>query len=183
MHSAPGPAPRVTIVVARARNGVIGLNNALPWRLPEDLRHFKALTIGHAIVMGRNTFESIGRALPGRRSIVVTRNPDWRHVGCERASSLDEAIALAARPGPDRSIATDEVFVIGGAQLYREALARADRAIVTEIDLAPEGDVHFPALAPPDWTLRAHSAHVSEKGVAYRIEDWARAREPDDGEH
>ncbi len=77
---------RVTIVVARARNGVIGRDNALPWHLPEDLKHFKATTFGHAIVMGRRTFESIGRALPGRRTIVVTRDPDWAHAGCERAS-------------------------------------------------------------------------------------------------
>ncbi|GAA4406494.1 dihydrofolate reductase [Quisquiliibacterium transsilvanicum] len=174
--AASSPRPRVTIVVARARNGVIGHRNALPWRLPEDLRHFKAVTTGHAILMGRRTFESIGRALPGRRTIVVTRNPDWRHEGCERAASLDEAIAIAARPGPDPAIATDEVFVIGGAQLYREALPRADRALVTEIALEPEGDAHFAALAPPHWTLRASRAEVSASGLAYRIEDWERSR-------
>jgi dihydrofolate reductase len=179
MPASSPPRPRVTIIVARARNGVIGHRNALPWHLPEDLRHFKAVTTGHAILMGRKTFESIGRALPGRRTIVVTRNPEWRHEGCERAASLAEAIAIAARPGPDPAIATDEVFVIGGAQLYREALARADRALVTEIELEPVGDAHFAALGPPEWTLHASRAEVSAGGLAFRIEDWQRRR--DDG--
>lgn len=166
--------PRVTIIVARARNGVIGHRNALPWHLPEDLRHFKAVTTGHAIVMGRKTFESIGRALPGRRSIVVTRDPHWRHEGCERAASLSEAIAIAARPGADASIGIDEVFVIGGAQLYREALPRADRLIVTEIELEPEGDAHFAAPGPPQWALQARREMVSAGGLAYRIDEWVR---------
>ena len=165
---------RVTIVVARARNGVIGRDNALPWHLPEDLKHFKATTIGHAIVMGRRTFESIGRALPGRRTIVVTRDPDWAHAGCERAGSLAEAIALAGTPGPDPAIATDEVFIVGGAQLYAQALEVADRAIVTEIGIDPEGDARFEALGPPEWTLRTSQAHHSSGGLDYRIEDWVR---------
>lgn len=174
--AATAARPRVTMIVARARNGVIGRGNALPWHLPEDLRHFRAVTTGHAILMGRKTFESIGRALPGRRSIVVTRDARWRHDGCERAGSLEEAVALAARPGPDPAIATDEAFVIGGAQLYRAALAVADRAIVTEIDLEPEGDVHFAALGPPQWALQESRPHVSAGGLAYRIEDWRRVR-------
>jgi len=165
---------RVTIVVARARNGVIGRDNALPWRLPEDLKHFKATTTGHAIVMGRRTFDSIGRALPGRRTIVVTRDPHWAHAGCERAGSLAQAIALAATPGPDPAIRTDEVFVVGGAQLYADALAVADRAIVTEIAIEAEGDARFDPLGPPEWTLQASEAHRSSTGVDYRIEDWAR---------
>ena len=180
MRNGQRPGPRVTIIVARARNGVIGHRNALPWHLPEDLKHFKAVTSGHAIVMGRKTFQSIGRALPGRRSIVVTRDPHWQHEGCERAASLAEAIAIAARPGADPSISTDEVFVIGGAQLYREALQRADRAIVTEIDLAPEGDAHFEALGPLGWELCDASAQISAGGLAYRIENWVR-RHPSAG--
>ena len=91
--------PRITLLVARARNGVIGRDNALPWHLPEDLRHFKATTMGHPIVMGRRTYESIGRPLPGRRTIVVTRDPTWAQPGCERAGSLAEAIRLAGTPG------------------------------------------------------------------------------------
>ena len=183
MGRQPSPRPRVTIIVARARNGVIGHRNALPWHLPEDLKHFKAVTTGHAILMGRRTFESIGRALPGRRTIVVTRNPDWQHEGCERAASLEAAIALAAAPGPDPSIATDEVFVIGGAELYRAALPRADRAIVTEIDLAPDGDAHFDALGPPDWSLRSTREAVSAGDLAYRIEDWHRSAKTGDEAH
>ena len=132
-----GERPRVTLLVARARNGVIGRDNTLPWHLPEDLRHFKATTMGHPIVMGRRTYESIGRPLPGRRTIVVTRDPTWTQPGCERAGSLDEAIRLAGSPSPgssgrgqstgapstgapstdaradsDPPFATDEVFVI-----------------------------------------------------------------------
>lgn len=165
---------RVTIVVARARHGVIGCDNALPWHLPEDLKHFKATTLGHAIVMGRHTFESIGRPLPGRRTIVVTRNDAWHAPGCERAPSLDAALALAASPGPDPSIATDEVFVVGGAQLYREALPRADRVVLTEIELDVDGDAHFPALAPQDWTERSREARTSSGGIGYAIVDLRR---------
>ena len=169
---------RVTIVVARARNGVIGRGNALPWHLPEDLKHFKATTTGHAIIMGRRTFESIGRPLPKRRTIVVTRQPDWAHPGCERAGSLAEALTLAATPTDDASIATDEAFIVGGGELYREALARADGAIITEIDLAPEGDAHFQSLGPPDWTLVSAEPRRSQSGIDYRIERWARVQRP-----
>ncbi len=167
-------APRVTIVVARARGGVIGAANALPWRLPEDLRHFRAITMGHAIVMGRRTFESIGRALPGRRTIVVSRDPQWRHDGCERAGSLREAVALAGRPGPDPAIATDEVFVVGGAQVYNEAIALARRAIVTEIDLEVRGDAWFPELDAAQWREASRGEHRSETGLRYAIVDYLR---------
>lgn len=176
MNATAEPCPRVTLIVARARNGVIGHRNALPWHLPEDLRHFKAVTTGHTIVMGRKTFESIGRPLPGRRSIVVTRDTHWRHEGCERAGSIEEAVALASQPGPDSAIATDEVFVIGGAQLYEAALGRADRAIVTEIGLEPEGDTWFAPLGPPQWELHASQAQRSASGLDYRIDDWRRVR-------
>ena len=135
--------PRLTLIVARARNGVIGRDGALPWRLPEDLAHFKRTTMGHPIVMGRKTWESIGRPLPGRRSIVVSRQPGFEATGAEVAESLDAALALCA--------GAEEVFVIGGAQLYAEALPRADRLIVTEIDADFEGDTHFPATDPALW--------------------------------
>jgi dihydrofolate reductase len=139
-----GSTPKLTIVVARARNGVIGRDNALPWRLPEDLAHFKRITMGHPIVMGRRTFESIGRPLPGRRNIVVTRTPGWQSDGTEAARSLDEAVELCG--------GVDEAFVIGGAQLYAEALPRADAVVATEIDRDVDGDVRFPALADGDWS-------------------------------
>ena len=135
--------PGLTLIVARARNGVIGRSGGLPWRLPEDLAFFKRTTMGHPIVMGRRTWESIGRPLPGRRSIVVSRQPGFDAPGAEVAASLDDALALCAD--------YDEVFVIGGAQLYGEALPRAQRLIVTEIDADFDGDTRFPAPDPAQW--------------------------------
>lgn len=167
----------VTIVVAWARRRVIGRDNALPWRLPEDLRHFKATTTGHAIVMGRRTFDSIGRALPGRRTIVVTRDPRWHADGCERVGSVAEAIALARTPG-DPSIAVDEVFVVGGEQIYREALPIADRIVLTEIGLDVDGDAFFPALDPGDWVEASRIARVSASGLHYSIVDLRRRARP-----
>lgn len=167
---------RVTLVVARARNGVIGANGALPWHLPEDLKHFRALTMRRAIIMGRHTWESIGRALPGRRSIVVTRDAQRRFVGAEHAASLTQAIALASRPGADPSIRIDEVFVIGGAQIFTAALPIADRAVITEIDLDVEGDTRFEALDPAHWRLAARSEHVSCNGLHYAIVEYRRTQ-------
>jgi len=165
----------VTIVVARARGGVIGADNGLPWQLPEDLRHFRATTMGHAIVMGRKTFESIGKPLPGRRTIVVSRDPRWSRSDCESATTLSDAIALAGRPGPDPAITNDEVFVVGGAQLYREAIAIAQRAIVTEIDLDVAGDAHFPELDASQWRVESRSERQSENGLRYTIVDYRRS--------
>ncbi len=115
----------LSLIVATDRNHGIGINNTLPWRLPEDLAFFKRTTSGHPIIMGRKTFDSIGRPLPNRRNIVVTRNAQWRHEGVQAAGSLDEAVQLAG---------DGEVFVIGGAQIYVDALPLADKLIVTEID-------------------------------------------------
>jgi dihydrofolate reductase len=164
----------VTIVVARARNGAIGRDNALPWRLPEDLAHFKATTIGRALIMGRRTFESIGRPLPGRRMIVVTRDPAWSHAGCERAGSLAEAIALAAMPGPDPAISTDEVMVVGGAQIYADAMPLAHRIVLTEIDEDFDGDAFFPAPDPRDWEESQRDPEVSKTGLRYAIVEYRR---------
>lgn len=173
----PGRAtrPRVTLVVARARNGVIGAGGRLPWHLPEELKHFRALTTGHAIVMGRRTWDSIGRALPDRRSIVVTRDPQREFTGAETAASIDEAIAAAALPGPDPSIATDEVFVIGGAQIFDAALPLADRAVVTEIDLDIDGDTYFEGLGTQRWSVVERQEHRSASGVRYTIVDYRRS--------
>ncbi|HLT27244.1 MAG TPA: dihydrofolate reductase [Zeimonas sp.] len=177
--AAAGPSdcatrPRVTLVVARARNGVIGADGGLPWHLPEDLKHFRALTMGHAIVMGRRTWDSIGRALPGRRSIVVSRDETRRFEGAERAASIDEALEIASRPGADPSIATDEVFVIGGAQLFAAALARADRAVVTEIDRDVEGDTHFEALDSAAWSVVDRRERRAADGTRFAIVDYRR---------
>lgn len=127
---------RVNLIAALAENGVIGVKNRLPWRLPEDLAHFKTVTLGHPVVMGRKTFESLGRPLPGRRNIVITRTPGWHAAGAEAAASLDAALALCS--------GAPEVFVIGGAEIYALALPLADRLFLTEVAVAPEGDARFP---------------------------------------
>jgi dihydrofolate reductase len=141
---------RLHLIVARARNGVIGDHGALPWRLPEDLAHFKRTTMGHAVVMGRKTWDSIGRALPGRRNIVVTRNPGWRAPGAEAAHSLEEALQRCHAPAAGS--AGDDLFVIGGAELYAQALQHGvDSIYLTEIDADFPGDTWFPALDRARW--------------------------------
>ncbi|WP_322054151.1 dihydrofolate reductase [Paraburkholderia bannensis] len=139
----------LTLIVARAQNGVIGRDNELPWRLPEDLAFFKRTTMGAPIVMGRKTHESIGRALPGRRNIVVTRDASKRFGGCDTVTSLEAALELA---GQDQA---PEAFLIGGAQLYAEGIALAHKLIVTEIAADFEGDAHFPAPDPAIWVETA----------------------------
>lgn len=133
--------PRLTLIAAVARNGVIGRDNRLPWKLSEDLKRFKALTMGHPLIMGRKTWESLPGILPGRPHIVVSRNPDYRAEGATVVHSLPAAIATAGSMAGG-----DEVFVIGGAELYAQALAIADRLQLTEIDADFEGDACF-----PDW--------------------------------
>jgi dihydrofolate reductase len=137
----------VTLVAAVAANGVIGVDGGLPWRLPEDLVHFKQLTMGHPMIMGRATFDSIGRALPGRTTIVVTRNPDWTADGVEVASDLASALARAGE-------LDDDIFIVGGGQIYAQALASdvVDLLCITRVAAAPEGDVYFPALDWERWT-------------------------------
>jgi len=154
-------APRVNLIVAWARGGVIGHAGGLPWRLPEDLRRFKQLTMGHPIVMGRRTWESLGRPLPGRRNIVVTRDPAWSAPGCEAVASLDLALALCGD--------APEVFVIGGAQIYAQALPLARRLFVTRIDAAFRGDVHFPPIDLAQWRLTdcEHRAPDAQRPFAF----------------
>lgn len=156
----PAQSPVVALIVAVAKNGVIGINNTLPWRLPEDLKRFKALTTGHAIIMGRKTFESLGRPLPNRRNIVISRNPDCRFDGAEVFASL--AAAIAACAGAAR------VFVIGGGEIYAQALGLADELHLTEVDLAPEGDAFFPPVDAARWAEVAREAQVdAASGVQY----------------
>ena len=144
---------QLTIVVAIDAARGIGVNNTLPWHLPEDLAHFKRVTLGHPIIMGRKTFDSIGRALPGRRNIVITRNPDWRHDGVEAVTSLPAAIAL---------VGDEPAAIIGGAQIFNESLPLADRMIVTEIEHTFECDTFFPELAPGAWRESARVTLHSE---------------------
>jgi dihydrofolate reductase len=140
---------RLAVIVAAAENTVIGRNNALPWYLPEDLRYFKKVTLGKPIVMGRKTFESIGRALPGRTNIVITRNPDFQAEGVRVVASLDEALQLA------ENIAVidgaQELVVIGGAEIYKAAIPQADRLYITEVHASVEGDACLPPIEWSDW--------------------------------
>lgn len=135
---------RIVMVAAVADNGVIGANGAIPWHLPEDFAHFKQTTLGQTLVMGRATYDSIGRALPGRTTIVLTRSPDWSAEGVLVAHDLDAALALAADlPG--------DVMIAGGARVYAEALARADEQILTEVHQRPEGDTFYPEFDRTEW--------------------------------
>lgn len=140
---------RLSLIAAVARNGVIGADGTLPWRIPADLRRFRALTMGKPVVMGRKTYASIGRTLPGRANIVLTRDPAFRADGVETAPDLDAALALAERRAADSGAV--EIFVIGGAQIYAAAMARADRLYLTEVDAQIAGDAHFPAFDRVDW--------------------------------
>lgn len=155
--------PSIILVAALARNRVIGRRNALPWRLPEDLRRFKALTLGRPVVMGRRTHESIlgtlGRPLPERLNIVVTRSPDYTAPGCVVAASLESAYA-AAGPVP-------EICVIGGAEIYRAALPHAHRLHLTEIDADFEGDARFPELPAGAWREASRERHPPNAGFAH----------------
>jgi dihydrofolate reductase len=144
---------RLTIVVAYDAGRGIGVNNQLPWHLPEDLAHFKRVTLGHPVIMGRKTFDSIGRPLPKRRNIVISRNRDWRHEGVEVAHSLDEALAMA---GDEPSA------LIGGAQIFTQGLDKADRMIVTEIEQRFPCDTFFPPVDPARWVETARERHWSE---------------------
>ncbi len=143
--------PRVSIIVAMAKNRVIGANNALPWHLSADLKRFKALTMGHHIIMGRKTFESIGRVLPGRTSVVVSRNSQFQVPGAKTVRSVGDAMEA----GKDDS----EIFIIGGEEIFRSALPLADRVYVTEIDRDFEGNVRFPELDPREWQAIERTRH------------------------
>ncbi|RUV30271.1 MAG: dihydrofolate reductase [Mesorhizobium sp.] len=153
----------VAIYVAIAENGVIGRDGGLPWRLSSDLKRFKADTMGKPIIMGRKTYEGIGRPLPGRLSIVVTRAKAWRAEGVEIVHSLDEAISLAKVRG--RCMAgADEICIIGGGEIYTQALPLADRLHVTHVLAAVDGDVHFPPIDPDLWRIvRSENVPAGEK--------------------
>jgi dihydrofolate reductase len=143
-----------------ASNRVIGANGGLPWHLSSDLKRFKALTMGHHIIMGRKTFESIGRLLPGRTSVVITRNPAWKFEGALVANSIERALELAAND--------EEVFVIGGEAVFREALPAADRIYLTQIERAFDGDVRFPEWTPAQWEESAREDLKDQtSGLAY----------------
>jgi dihydrofolate reductase len=151
--------PPISLLVARSLNGVIGRDNALPWRLPADLKRFKALTMGKPILMGRRTFESIGRALPGRVNLVLTGNPQWRAPGAVVVHDLDEAFARAGD--------VTELVVIGGAALFTLLLPVAERIYLTDVHATLSGDTHFPALAPAEWREVEQIGYPADAEHAY----------------
>jgi len=150
--------PRIAIIAALARNRVIGRGNRLPWHLPDDLRHFKRLTLGRPIIMGRRTWESLPGLLPDRTHLVVTRDPSYRADGAVVVGSLDEALGAAGG---------EEALVVGGAQLYALALPRASRLYLTLVDAEVEGDVFFPAIDPAAWREVAREPHAADERHAY----------------
>jgi dihydrofolate reductase len=202
---------RVSLLAAVAANGVIGRAGGLPWHIPADLRYFKRLTVGHTLIMGRRTWDSVGRPLPGRCTVVLTRQAGWQPAGGPWAEStgtvevvptLDAALARAgvleraalertavrersapagaAEPAPGAGRVEGEIFVVGGAEIYREALPVADRLYLTRIEEDFAGDTHFPAFDPERWRRTACDRREPEAGVlyAYRFEVWDRAPTP-----
>lgn len=150
---------RIALIAAMAENRVIGRENRLPWRLPADLRRFKSVTMGKPVIMGRKTYESIGKPLPGRSNIVVTRDPDYRAPGCQVVHSLGQALEAGAGHA--------EVMVIGGAELYREALGRAERMYLTLIRAEVEGDTLFPDIEPQQWRELERESHCADEKNQY----------------
>jgi dihydrofolate reductase len=158
---------RLSAIVAMAANRCIGKDNTLPWRLPADLKRFKQLTLGHTLIMGRKTYESIGRPLPGRTTIVVTRQRDYAPEGVRVAHSLEQALELAR--------GDDEVFIAGGADLYRQALERVRRLYLTRIDREYPGDTFFPELELSGWRLvteEHHPATDTEPPFSFLTYEW-----------
>lgn len=165
----------LSIIVASAENSVIGRNNALIWHISADLKHFKQLTTGHTIIMGRKTFESIGKALPNRRNIVISRNPGFKAEGCEIVESIPMALEI--------SKSEDEVFIIGGGTIYHEMWDQADRLYLTLVHTQVEGDTFIPAIDPEFWTeIRREDGKADDKNefdysfVDYERKDFANER-------
>lgn len=145
---------KLSIIVAAAKNGIIGRNNQLPWRLPQDLQYFKAITMGKPVIMGRKTYESIGKPLPGRLNIVITRQVDWRAAdGVLVVNSVADAISAAEKSATELVNPPEEAMVIGGAEIYREVLSRVDRVYLTRLDIDVEGDAVFPDLPDNNWCI------------------------------
>ena len=155
----------IILVVAVAKNGVIGASGDMPWRLSTDLKRFKAITMGKVMLMGRKTFESIGKALPGRTTIVVTRDQEWQAEGVVPANSVDQGLLLAQEIGTAQG--SSEICVVGGGEIYRQTMDRADRLHVTHVDAEPEGDTVFPEIDEAIWSVEScEDFPVGEKDSA-----------------
>ena len=161
---------KISLIVAASANNVIGVGGGLPWRLPEDLRRFKEITMGKPMIMGRATFDSIGRALPGRKSIVLTRQPDFAAEGCDVVASVEAAIEAAGD--------AEEVMVIGGGEIYRQFLMRADRIYLTRIQAEIDGDTRFPELDMDEWAVKSVEEYPAgdEREFGFDIETLDRVR-------
>jgi dihydrofolate reductase len=160
---------RVVLVAAVARNGVIGRDNAVPWRIPEDMERFRQVTMGHPVVMGRKTWDSLPdrfRPLPGRRNVVVTRSSEWASAGVERAGSFEQALRVLEHE--------PEVFVIGGAEIYANALPLADELVITEVDADIAGDTYFPEFDRDEFEETSREPRVSTDGTAFAFVTYAR---------
>lgn len=168
---------KIALIVAMARNHVIGKDNTMPWHLPEDLRHFKRVTLGKPVVMGRNTYESIGKPLVQRANIIISRNPAYRVEGAAVVHSLDAALALGADllrdAGPDA-----ELMIIGGAQIYAQALPLAQRLYLTEVHAEPEGDASFPQFDRSKWQEVAREEHAASARNAPAYDSLVLERKP-----
>lgn len=158
----------LSLIVAMADNRTIGRNNELPWHLPDDLKYFKSVTMGKPIVMGRKTFDSIGRPLPGRLNIVITRNAEWQHSGVKTAASLQQAVAIAAETNPqDQEALIQEIMVIGGEEIYRTAIELADRLYITRVQAEVEGDAFFPQYNESEWQEVSRQQPESQGDIPY----------------
>ncbi|WP_394131315.1 type 3 dihydrofolate reductase [Shewanella maritima] len=157
---------RIAMIAAMANNRVIGKDNKMPWHLPEDLRHFKAMTLAKPVIMGRKTYESIGRPLPGRHNIVITRQAGYQIDGVTVVDSIEAAFALTQD--------VEEVVIIGGGQLYAELLPRADILYLTHIELDVEGDTHFPDWDDGSWLISSSKSETNDKGMQYTFNTYAK---------
>ena len=166
----------IALVAAVARNGVIGRDNQLLWRLKTDLQHFRSLTIGRPVIMGRKTFESIGRPLPKRMNIVVTRNPDFVAPGTVLAADIDTALSIAASAPLQDGFNAERVMVAGGGDIYAQTIGRADSLFITEVDIEPAGDAFFPKIDPARWREVRRERHPKgpDDEAAFAFVDYVR---------
>jgi dihydrofolate reductase len=169
---------RIAMIAGVAENGVIGSEQTIPWRVPSDMAFFKKTTMGKPILMGRKQYETVGKPLPGRTNIVITRQRDYQPEGVLVFHSIDDALAKAREIA--QADGADEIMIIGGGELYAQLMARADRLYITHIDLSPSGDVRFPVIAPEQWTVvdLPEVAPSPKDEATYRVKVYERRRDP-----